>query len=563
MTWEGAGGPDSSSGDSRASSPDAPEHATAPTRTDRLRRWGPVLVLLAAIAGVAVVRVSLLHAPLSPDEAGFLRMGSQWSPGRSLYGDYWVSRPPGITALFSLASLLGGAPALRVIGLLFAVASVLLAAATTRTLTPGRAWPAVWTGVLVAGLVSTPNLDVAIVDGEVLALPFLMAGVLCGLRATVGDPSRRARLLWAVGAGAAGAAALSVKQNMLDVVVLLGGFFVVLLLRRAWRPALVVAGGALVGAVALVVPLLALAVSRGTTLPALWDAVVMFRFRAAPVLARPSNAKSERWDQLLTAFLDSGGPWVLALLPTLLVPPVLWRVVRRARAESAEPASPRAAGAVRADDPLLAWVAAGVLAWEAASVVAGGGFWLHYLVGVVPGLSLVLALSFARLPRRAAWWRWAPRLAVVGAVVAGTVSAAVPYLQDPPTMSSDEADVAGYLRDNARLGTTAVVAFGRATILQAADMNSPYPQLWSVPVLTDDPELHGLTPVLAQQRTTWVVTRTSKLKAWGLEDTSAMRELRRHYERVRTAGDLEVWRARSADPATASARAEPAGRPLP
>ena len=168
-----------------------------------------------------------------------------------------------------------------------------------------------------------------------------------------------------------------------------------------------------------------------------------------------------------------------------------------------------------------------LVAFEAVSVKGGGGFWLHYLVGLVPGLALALALSLARLRPGAAWWRWAPRVVVVGGVVAATVGAAVPFVQDPPELSHSEATVASYLRDHAHLGRTAVVAFGRATILQAADMQSPYPQLWTIPVLTDDPDLEQLAPVLAEQRATWVVTRDAKLRDWGLADTRAMRTLLR------------------------------------
>jgi hypothetical protein len=214
----------------------------------------------------------------------------------------------------------------------------------------------------------------------------------------------------------------------------------------------------------------------------------------------------------------------------------------------------RTPGSIRPDDPALAWVATALVLFEAFSVKGGGGFWLHYLVGLVPGLTLVLALSLARLRPGAAWWRWVPRLVVVGGVVAATWALTVPFLQDPPTGSRSEQAVAAYLREHSDLGRTAVVAFGRPTILEAADMDSPYPQLWSIPVLTDDPDLDALTPVLQEQRTTWVVTRADKLRDWGLEDTTAMQVLARNYRRVRVEGHFEVWQARSADPASAGAR---------
>ena len=49
---------------------------------------------------------------LSPDEGGLLLLAGQWSPGSSLYGDYFVDRPPGLIALAALADAAGGGWAL-------------------------------------------------------------------------------------------------------------------------------------------------------------------------------------------------------------------------------------------------------------------------------------------------------------------------------------------------------------------------------------------------------------------------------------------------------------------
>ena len=73
----------------------------------------PVLAVFLAAAVAASVRLLLLTVPLSPDEAGFLLVAQQWHPGTSLYGDYWVDRPPGLIALFGLAP---GPTGLRLLG---------------------------------------------------------------------------------------------------------------------------------------------------------------------------------------------------------------------------------------------------------------------------------------------------------------------------------------------------------------------------------------------------------------------------------------------------------------
>src|SRR6476661_8822439 len=86
-------------------------------------RWIGVAALLAA-----VVRLPFLGRPLTSDEGGYLMVAAQWHPGTSLYGDYWVDRPPLLVALFGLADAAGGAVGLRLLGVVVAVGAVLLAA---------------------------------------------------------------------------------------------------------------------------------------------------------------------------------------------------------------------------------------------------------------------------------------------------------------------------------------------------------------------------------------------------------------------------------------------------
>jgi hypothetical protein len=86
-------------------------------------------VVTLAAAVVVLVRLPWLGAPLSSDEGGFLFVAGQWHHGGgSLYGSYWVDRPPLLIGLFALAHLLGGTVALRLLGCVAAVVVVLLAA---------------------------------------------------------------------------------------------------------------------------------------------------------------------------------------------------------------------------------------------------------------------------------------------------------------------------------------------------------------------------------------------------------------------------------------------------
>ena len=77
---------------------------------------------LAVLAGV--VWLPFAGRSLSPDEGGLLMLGGQWSAGTSLYGDYFVDRPPLLIALFALAD---GPWSLRLLGIVAVVATVLLA----------------------------------------------------------------------------------------------------------------------------------------------------------------------------------------------------------------------------------------------------------------------------------------------------------------------------------------------------------------------------------------------------------------------------------------------------
>ena len=78
-----------------------------------------------------VVRLFFLAAPVTPDEGGFLIVAKAWSqPGHGLYGPYWVDRPPGLIAVFRVATTLGARLgiddliALRIVGVVLTALAV-------------------------------------------------------------------------------------------------------------------------------------------------------------------------------------------------------------------------------------------------------------------------------------------------------------------------------------------------------------------------------------------------------------------------------------------------------
>ncbi|MCW2785780.1 MAG: hypothetical protein JWP74_2297, partial [Marmoricola sp.] len=103
-------------------------------RSDGIGRWSVPAIALTAF----LLRLPYLGAPAGSDEAGYLTIARQWhGAGPSLYGRYWVDRPPLLITLFQLAG--AGLPAVRLLGALAAAIAVLGIAAAARTAVGQRA----------------------------------------------------------------------------------------------------------------------------------------------------------------------------------------------------------------------------------------------------------------------------------------------------------------------------------------------------------------------------------------------------------------------------------------
>ena len=141
------------------------------------------VVWLSALAAFLSRFPSLLW-PLRPDEAGFLLVARSLDPGPdSVYGHYWVDRPPPIIWLLRATDDLVGPFAHRVVGAIGCALLVLAAAAAARELArrvgttePGIAARAAgWTAVATAALVANAEIDPVAVKGELLGIPLVMA----------------------------------------------------------------------------------------------------------------------------------------------------------------------------------------------------------------------------------------------------------------------------------------------------------------------------------------------------------------------------------------------------
>lgn len=485
----------------------------------------------AAVLGVALARLPFIRSPLSPDEGGFLLVASQWSPGTSLYGNYWVDRPPLLVAFFAVADQwgrlgIGPAVALRALGIGLAMASVALAArlgtlvatrvdASAPVARRARALPAMAAAVFLA----TPLFNAREVNGELVAVPLVLLGLAAVLEAdrALTDRSRHS---WLFAAGLAGAAAVLVKQNEIDVLVM-AAVAAVTMLPHARAATVARNLGALgAGALGLTSVVLACAAARGTSPTGLWEAVVTFRFDASAVItSSATSATTGRLHGVLVALLVSG----VALVPLELL------------------ANLRGLG--RGPLAALRWPALAVLAWELFSVLAGGSYWLHYLVCLVPGVVLAVAVLAHGASRPLAWLRVVLAYAGVAAVVA--LSSQVLH----PARVAGEQPLVDWFAAHARPGDTAVVAFGNPEILRATGLSSPYPEIWSLPVRVRDPHLTALARVLdGAGRPTWVVTMhdtpATSLSTWGVDPAAGQAALDAHYRVVALVDGHLVYRER-------------------
>jgi hypothetical protein len=458
--------------------------AIAPGTRTFTRLHGRICVpgaVLAVGASTVLLRLPYVAAPLSSDEGGFLVLARQWheaGPGGSLYGSFWVDRPPLLVATFQLADALGGRTPLRLIGAVAAAVTVVAVGLTVHRVCGPR--PAVWASAVACGLLVSPGVGGVNVDGELLAAPYVAVGIAATVVALTTPALSRAR--WAsAAAGACAVAAVLVKQNMLDVFVFSAAFgfltwrsghVVFTRLRRLTAPWLV-------GAAASLFSVLGFAALHGTTPGEVFFAMYPFRVRAAQVIAvRMDGAYAERLTRLVESGLLSGGPLVIAALLVLLA---------LRRTTPGHPLARPFAGAVV--------VLAG---YVVVSMALGGNWWLHYLVQLAVPTSLAAGLVVASVPRPGV--RLVALVAGVGAL--GWASGLVAR-----TDASGQ-DIGRAIAKVEAPGDTIVSALGDGDVVAASGLDSPYPYLWSLPSRVLDPRMSALAGTLdGTHAPTWLVVR--------------------------------------------------------
>ena len=434
-------------------------------------RW---TVPIAAVAAF-LLRLPGLTRPIRADEAGFTLVGQAWDPRPdSVYGSYFVDRPPLLIELYRASDALAGPLFIRFVGALACALLVVTAANVARLVATEAA--ARWTAVAVAAITSNIAINAVAVKGELLALPFLMGSLWLALLAV-----RDRSWVHALGAGLLAGLALGFKQNLVGGMVFTAVLFVASAVAgRITKADLVRLGlAATAGAAIPVLGTVGWAWSAGVDLDALWYAVYGFRFDAAGVLASgDSEPETVRLALLVVSALGAG---------MLLV---IGGFVVHIRGEWED------------DAPLTAAVAA-MLVVDIAGLVLGGSFWRDYLFPLLPATAMCAALLARRRSRRGVAMR-----AVIAAAAASTLLLLAGWAgyQALGLQEFDEVDTGEALHDVAEPGDSLVVFGGRADLQMTSGMASPYEHLWSLPMRTMDPELADLQALVSgPDAPTWVV----------------------------------------------------------
>jgi 4-amino-4-deoxy-L-arabinose transferase-like glycosyltransferase len=478
--------------------------APLPRVSERRGAW---LTLGGCLLIALLLRVPWLSAPLGRDEGGIALLAQHWGGG-SLYGEYWLDRPPLLILLFKLA-VLGGADGVRALGAAAALALVAAVTFLARALAGVRA--GMIAGLLAALLSGSSVIASVYTPGELLAAVPSTLSVLCLVHA------HRSRRTWAVvAAGALAVTAVLVKQSFLDagfagVVFVLGSALAERRVRVRWPLAY-----ALGAAVPLALVLAWLAVA-GVSLGYFVYTMFGFRLDLLHTLAVTSLPLVDRLRQLEEPAWDAGLTLVVAGAVAGLVV------------------------GLRRDRVLIATCAA----WLAAAVVGvlgGGSYFVHYLIELVPVGSVLAAAALARLPAPAG----AAALAVVAYLALTSADEGFRWL-DHHTPHHRELAIGSYIRQQSRPGDTLYVMYARPNIVFYSGRRQPYPYLWSLMVIVRPGAVARLQRLLASpRRPTWLV-RWHHPSSWELDPYHATaRTIDREYRLAATVCDVPVYVRRDA-----------------
>ncbi len=473
--------------------------------------WGVASAVLFSLT----MRIPFVGTPAYPDEGGYLLVAQHWrSGGSTLYGQYFVDRPPLLMAFWRAADALGGIEAARWLACLWVAVLVVCAGWAGHLLGNGRG--AVWSSFTAAALASGPVLGAHEVDGELLAVPLVMLSCALTL-ATVRSHDAISQACKAALLGIAGACAVLVKQNFVDALI----FAVVLVVAPhwgaslPWRATLRVLGCVFGGALLVAAVTLMWASTTAPGPSGLWYAMYGFRSDAAHVIFSHSlSAPLTRLNVLAGASAVSG---VLAVIIVYLVSS--WPRMRRLDA--------------------TAMAITAMLVIGLAGVGLGASYWVHYLVGLVPALALAAGTLVSGVAVRL---RSIP-LAVIGFVVASAIAATAAATGSASSSTElKNAALERVLQTASHPDDTLDITYGHANVIQSSGLRPGYPYLWSLPMRTLDPRLRLLLESLrGPSAPTWLV-RWEDFNSWHIDANGRLAStVRANYRRVDTVCGVKVY----------------------
>lgn len=480
------------------------------------RTW---LVIGAAAALSALLRMRMLWSAVSVDEGGYLAAARAWAHGHVLYRDIFIDRPQGLLVLFRFWDWISGGntASIRILAMLFGALLVVATGIIVRETVGDRA--ARYAAVLCAIVSAAPVLEGYAANAELLSGAVAAAGLALGVLAL----SKKRPLPWFFASGLVAGLALSLKQSAFDGLLTLATWLIAVAVvsvadrRRALR-ALAVAGAGVISVIVLLVVHGAL-----TGWSRWWTAVVGYRLRTQSLFA------SAEWSNMVRV-----APYAIVVLGASVVPVVIgtrW-AIRDLR---------RTGGPTLTAAPLMLvlW-----LGWASTSFFVGGGFWRHYWMLLMGPLSALAGVGISRLPRLgplAAAIVVVPCLAVTSWVYAADrTQLNIRAAADHRAMVDEH--VAAWFNSHREPGESLYALCGSAAVYADAHQDPEYPFLWQLETLLGANAQNRLVAYLSDPRTAPHYVAEYQSPKWCDRSGRVGRIMNQWYHKVAVVGSVTIFK---------------------
>lgn len=176
-----------------------------------------------------------------------------------------------------------------------------------------------------------------------------------------------------------------------------------------------------------------------------------------------------------------------------------------------------------------------MLVIEGAGIGLGGSYWPHYLLQMVPSVTLGAAWLAGRSRRRV------PRVLIAFAAGSCLLATSSAFFVPGPGRTADAA-VIGYLAQAHSIGDTGYVAYGHPNILESSGLRPTYPYMWSLPLRVLDPHLTTLTAQMRSNRAPAWFVQGSPVNSWHIDSLGTLQRTRdERYRLVATVCGVPVY----------------------